>query len=189
MRPNNFVLANFANRKTCLCTQHQNLALKLKMLKKYKPVPTNPEAFAKFTDEKIISILESINEKSFTFNIWKKVDIVNKGKKLKKMKMVLQTHPYLQFKDILMKEVHSFRSHVNRVYTQFKQQKNLKENLPDNNVDFLEDYRCKSQNEIQSAYWSPTQITIHPVVITKFEEKKRTVIRVSFSFQVNLTTT
>ena len=83
MRPKNFVLANFANRKTCLCTQHQNLALKLKMLKKYKPVPTNLEAFAKFTDEKIISILESINEKSFTFNIWKKVDIVNKGKKIK----------------------------------------------------------------------------------------------------------
>ena len=37
MRPNNFVLANFVNRKMCLCTQHQNLALKLKMLKKYKP--------------------------------------------------------------------------------------------------------------------------------------------------------
>ena len=115
MRPNNFVLANFANRKTCLCTQHQNLALKLKMLKKYKPVPTNHEAFAKFTDEKIISILGSINEKSFTFNIWKKVDTVNKGTKLK-MKMILQTHPYLQLKDILMKGVHSFCSHVNRVY-------------------------------------------------------------------------
>ena len=81
MRPNNFVLANFASRKTCLCRQHQNLALKLKMLKKYKPVPTIPEAFAKFTDGKIISILESINEKIFTFNIWKKVDIVNKDKK------------------------------------------------------------------------------------------------------------
>ena len=76
LRPNNFVLANFAIRKICLCTQHQNLALKLKMLKKYKPVPTNPEAFAKFIDEKIISILESINEKIFTFDIWKKVDIV-----------------------------------------------------------------------------------------------------------------
>ena len=49
MRPNNFVLANFANKKTCSCTQHQNLAFKLKMLKKYKPykpVPSNPKAFA-----------------------------------------------------------------------------------------------------------------------------------------------
>ena len=95
--------------------------------------------------------------------------IVSKGTKLKKMKMVLQTHPYLQFKDILMKEVHSFRSLVNRVYTQFKQQKNLKENLPDNHVyihmDFAKDYRCRSQNEIQLAFWSPTQVAIHPVVM------------------------
>ena len=85
------------------------------------------------------------------------------------MKLVSQTHPYLQFKDILIKEVHLFRSRVNRVYTQFKQQKNLKENVPDNHVyihmDFAEDYRCKSQNEIQSAYWSTTQVTIHPVVM------------------------
>ena len=83
------------------------------MLKKYKPLPTNPEAFAKFTDEKIISILESINErnnKSFTFNIWKKVDIVNTGKKLKKIKMALQTHPYLQFKDIVMQSLHTVQT-------------------------------------------------------------------------------
>ena len=188
MRPNNFVLANFANRKTCLCTQHQNLALKLKMLKKYKPVPTNPEAFAKFTDGKIISILESINENIFTFNIWKKVDIVNKGKKLKKMKIVLQTHPYLQFKDILIKEAHSFRSHVNRVYTQFKQQKNFKENFPIIMYIFIwislkitdVDHRTRfnrrtgAQPRLQFIQW---------LCIIKIEEKKRTIIRVSCSFK------
>ena len=43
------------------------------MLKKYKPVPTNPEAFAKFTDEKIISILESINEKVLLLTFGKKL--------------------------------------------------------------------------------------------------------------------
>ena len=83
------------------------------MLKKYKPVSTNAKAFAKFTDEKIISILESINErnnKSFTFNIWKKVDIVNTGKKLRKIKMALQTHPYLQFKDIVMQSLHTVQT-------------------------------------------------------------------------------
>ena len=69
----------------------------------------------------------------------------------------------------MIRDVHSFRGHVNRVYTQFKQQKFLKENLPDNHVyihmDFAEDYRCRSQEEIQSACWSPTQVTIHPVVM------------------------
>ena len=78
MRPNNFVHVNFASRKTCLCTQHQNLALKLTMLKKYKPLPTNPEAFAKFTDEKIISILESINEKSLFLTFGKKLTLLKR---------------------------------------------------------------------------------------------------------------
>ena len=102
------------------------------------------------------------------------------------MKMVLQTHPYLQLKDILMKEIHSFRSHVNRVYTQFKQQKNLKENLPDNHVyihmDFAEDYRCRSQNEIQSVYWSPTQVTIYPVVMYYKNRREKENSHQSFVF-------
>ena len=41
MRSKIFVLANFADMRTCLCTQHQNYALKLKMLRKYKIIPTN----------------------------------------------------------------------------------------------------------------------------------------------------
>ena len=69
MRPKNFVLANFANRRTCLCTQHQNFALKLKMLKKYAPVPTNPEAFVKYSDQKISSIIDDIQQKDFTYDI------------------------------------------------------------------------------------------------------------------------
>ena len=30
-------------------------------------------------------------------------------------------------------------------------------------MEFAEDYRCRSQEEIQSAYWSQTQVTIHPL--------------------------
>ena len=85
-----------------------------------------------------------------------------------------------------MKEVHSFRSHVNRVYKQFKQQNNLKENLPDNHVyihmDFAEDYRCRSQNEIQSVYWSPTQVTIYPVVMYYKNRREKENSHQSFVF-------
>ena len=55
MRPSYFVLLNFSNRKTCLCTYHQNFALMLKMLKKHINIPTRPETFIKFTDEHILS--------------------------------------------------------------------------------------------------------------------------------------
>ena len=93
----------------------------------------------------------------------------NEGKKLKKMKMDLQTHLYRQFKDILMKEVHSFRSHVNRVHTQFKQQKNLKEIFPIHRTRF--NRSTGAQPSLQFVQW---------LCIIKIEEKKRTVIRVVF---------
>ena len=86
MRPKNFVLANFANRRTCLCTQHQNYALKLKMLRKYTGIPTNPEAFVKYSDQKISSIIDNIKQQDFTYDIGKKVEVVYKGKHPKKWK-------------------------------------------------------------------------------------------------------
>ena len=48
LRPAHCALANFTNRNTCLCTQHQNIALKLKMLKQTKIFETeNPDVFIK----------------------------------------------------------------------------------------------------------------------------------------------
>lgn len=60
MRPTHYVLANFVNRRSCLCTRHQNLALKLKMLKTLdKTVQTNPDTFSKqTTDDDIKKILQ-----------------------------------------------------------------------------------------------------------------------------------
>ena len=51
---------------------------------------------------------------------------------------------------------------------QFTAQRTLKESLEQNHVyiyvDFEEDYRCSSEEDIESAYWSQTQVTIEPVV-------------------------
>ena len=85
------------------------------------------------------------------------------------MKMITRTVSHAQFKALLQKDTATFRSHISRIAKQFREQKYLEENLPPNHVyiimDFNEDYRRRSQNEIQSAYWSPTQVTIHPVVM------------------------
>ena len=91
MRPKKFLLANVANRRTCLCTQHENYALKLKILRKYTGIPTNPEVFVKYSDQKISSIMVNIKQQDFTYNIWKKVEVVYKSKTSKKMKMITQT--------------------------------------------------------------------------------------------------
>ena len=59
MQPANYVLANFVNRRSCLCTRHQNVALQLKMLKTHnKTVPVNPELFIKnFSSDEIQKLL------------------------------------------------------------------------------------------------------------------------------------
>ena len=98
MRPKNFVLANFANRGTCLCTQHENYALKLKMLRKYTGIPTNPEAFVKYSDQKISSIIDNIKQQDFRYDIWKKVEVVYKGKTSKKWKWSLKPSVILNSK-------------------------------------------------------------------------------------------
>ena len=66
------------------------------------------------------------------------------------------------------KEIAEFRLHVSRIKNQYTQLRYLKDNLPAHDViikiDFAEDYRCRSQQEVQSTYWSPEQVTIHPLV-------------------------
>ena len=87
MRPKNFALANFANRRTSLCTQHQNCALKLKMLRKYTGIPTNPEASVKYKDQKISSIVGNIKQQDFTrMTFGKRLKLCTRAKYPKKSK-------------------------------------------------------------------------------------------------------
>ena len=61
-----------------------------------------------------------------------------------------------------------FREHGKRVLTQYKTLRSLKKNFKDGHVaihlDFAEDYRCRSQ-EVQSAYWNTSTVTLHPAVV------------------------
>ena len=159
MRPKDFVLTNFVNRRTCLSTQHQNYALKWKILRKYTDIPTNSEAFVKYSDQKISSIIDNIKQQDFTYGIWKKVEVVYKGKTSRKMKIITQIISQAQFKALLKKDTMTFRSHIGRIAAQFREQKYFKENISLNHVyihmDFAEDYSWRFQNEIQSTYCSP----------------------------------
>ena len=39
-------------------------------------------------------------------------------------------------------------------------------------MDFAEDYKCHSQNEMESAYWNATQVTLHPTVVHVLQRRK-----------------
>ena len=163
------------------------------MLRKYTGIPTNPEAFVKCSDQKISSIIDNIKQQNFTYDISKKVELVYKGKtsKKEKMKMITQTTSHTQFKALLQKDAATFCSHIRRIAVQFREQRYLKEDPPPNHVyihmDFAEDYRCRLQNEIQSAYWSPTQVTIHPVVMYYKTQNSEESSHKSFVFISNAT--
>ncbi len=163
LRPNYIQLSSFLRRSVCLCTKHQNFALKLQALKREGIVETtNPDAFIKNHP----NIEKSVLPEKITFSKWKKVTI--EGQK-KKMKIVSEELGKDDFHKLWENEVTAFRRHSSIMKTQFLQGRILKENLPLHEIiihmDFAENYSCKSAEEIQSAYWNSSQVTLHPMVV------------------------
>ena len=155
-------------------------ALKLKSLHNSKVVSTcNPDSFIRVltTEEQIKGALQSIQGNSVTYKVWKRVKInfekkTNDGKVSsfvkERMKIVQETKTKENFIEDFLIEIKEFPDHVKRIQTQYRALKNLKENLTADEaiiqMDFAENYECQTQEEIQSAYWDKTAITLHPVV-------------------------
>lgn len=161
-RPKYILPTTFLSRNTCLCTKHQNFVFKLKMLKKEGiEVSTNPEEYVRKNVAVDTSKLPEV-----TFSLWKRVQLEN-GKK--KMKIVQETMKSVDFSKIWEKEENEFKEHVFKIKTQYSQLRQLKENLPEKEIllhmDFAENYSCKTADEIQSAYWNQSQVTLHPIVV------------------------
>lgn len=169
IRPARIRLTSMITRDTCLCTKHQNMSLTLKSLKSVNiECSINGE---KMIDQKERLIQEA--EKALSSDIavgqWKRVETEVKGQKKSVMKVVNITMKPDEFMSHLKTQIEDFDQHVIRIKTQYSEMKNLKENLPDNHciihMDFSENYSCKSVQEIQSAYWNQTAVTLHPVVV------------------------
>ena len=73
MRPPTYLLVNFTTRNACLCTRHQNVALKLKSLQALKIVEThNPDALIKSnSDTDIDNKMEHIAYGKIAYSAWK----------------------------------------------------------------------------------------------------------------------
>jgi hypothetical protein len=92
------------------------------------------------------------------FSQWKKIEVIEKEKKKYVTRIVEIEKDRQDFADFLADQTAEFKGHVNRVYKQYEEIKRLKENLPTNHLlvqmDFVENYSCKSVEEIQTAYRS-----------------------------------
>ena len=167
-RPRHLALANFVSRLSCLCQRHQNMALKLKSLKSLNITSTtNPDQFIQSTTiEQIGSSMQALSGNDVKYDQWKRVKL-DDGKL--KTKLVQETKTSEEFKEMFLKDVQDFKEHTQRVSNQFHEVKRLKENLPNGliimQMDFAENYTCRSFEEVQIAYWNSNMVTLHPVVI------------------------
>ena len=156
MRPKHVRLTRCLGRNVCLCTKHQNMALKLQALRKHGlDIPQNPETFIK-SDRRTVE--KSKIPDMIIYPKWKSVTLENKKKKMKVVNIAASRD---QFFEEWEKELAAFKVHYEIMTTQYLQTRKLKETLPENEIiihmDFAENYSCKSANEIQSAYWNTTQ--------------------------------
>jgi len=193
MKPAHILYANFSSRKTCLCTKHQNVALKIRCLRGFGiQAPKNPDIFIKeFKDNE--SVLLAIEEKcpgEIKFFNWKRVQDNEKIR----WKEIEEKSSKEEFKEIMQRELSAFRDHVDRVTTQYREMKKLRENLPDGHalvwVDFAENYSCSSVEEIQSAYWNTSMITLHTMVVyysSNHTKKLQSIVAVSDLIHHNAT--
>lgn len=168
IRPKHILTTSFITRDCCLCTKHQNMALVLKAICQIGiAVPLNPETYV--DDPPIDLVREGIDTNEFTFDEWKRVSVEDKGKIKMVMRVVHVTKTKEEFLAHLEKQTAEFSDHVSRMKVQYQQIRLLKEKLPVNHavihMDFAENYNCKSVEEIQSAYWNQTGVTLHPTVI------------------------
>ena len=121
-----------------------------------------------------IGLLQDIKNEHLAYMVWKKVPVEINSKTKEKMKIVNVKTTKEDFLALMKEEIVEFKDHAGRVKNQYNQVKQLKEILPSNHamvqMDFAEDYKCQSQDEIQSAYRNATQVTLHPTVVYYKEE-------------------
>ena len=164
LRPKHILLTSFICRNTCQCMHHQNMALKVQSIRKAGiKVGQNPESLLSRLDD-LDEILKDLPA-NVDFKVWKKVE-VEPGKM--RMKVVDQNTDAVTFREDFKIQMKAFNEHVNRVKEQYSQVRALKENLPVDEImlqmDFAENFSCRSLNEIQTAYWNQSSVTLHPIV-------------------------
>lgn len=165
LRPRHILLAKYISRNACQCLRHQNMAFKVQALRKNGvKISENPENIL-VHENNLDDLFKCIESDTVLFKIWKKVELENKQKK---MKVIEQEANITVFKDKVTQEVGEFSSHVQRLRAQFQQLKVNKETLKEHHMivqmDFAENFSCRSLDEVQTAYWNQSSVTLHPVV-------------------------
>ena len=168
-RPANVLPVAYTKRQVCLCQTHQNFALRLVPLKELRVTQSTSDFVAEYTDEEAGQKIDKLQRDVVKFRVWRQVVAVHNGKEIKRTTLLDETEDKAVFRANFLSNLVIFRKHQQRVETQNDQFMLLKEQLQPGEatiqVDFAENYVCKFQQEVSGAYYSKSQVTIHPAVI------------------------
>ena len=144
------------------------MALKVQAFRKLgMKISENPENLLLHKDGMKENLEAVCAEKEvIKYRTWKRVEQENKTKRM----MVIEEEICKEnFVENIVREFEEFTEHVYRLRAQYSQLKKNKEKLKKHEMimqmDFAENYNCRLLDEVQTAYWSLTSVTLHPLVI------------------------
>ena len=119
--------------------------------------------------EKYLSVWVSDDDRiPINYNQWERVTEKVKGKDITKLKKVAKSGPRWKLFSELCDQFGKYPLHLRNAINQYKAYKNCKENISSTEVvcvvDFAENFTCRPSAEVQSAYYSRTSVTMHPMV-------------------------
>lgn len=144
------------SRSCCLCTASVS--------EKYGiQVPLHPGSFMKQTGQ---PNLQDKLPDDVKYSQWKRIEVPEK-KKTHNVTRIVKLHAEKNlFIESFQAQLKEFESRVFRFGRQYQEIKSLKDKLPKHHfIVQMENFSCKSNEEIQSAYWNMTSVTLNPTVV------------------------
>ena len=113
-------------------------------------------------------IVEQNKGKQIKWNKWEQIAITKDGNTKKVISCVTKDTSLEEFLDEYVEDMQELPIHVFRATWQHKQMKVCIEGLANDEaclcMDYAENYQCKFQQEVQSAFFEQNQVTIHPMM-------------------------
>ena len=137
------------------------------------------------------TILQQKGESKLNWYQWQYVSMEKDGQIKRCISCVQQETSFDEFLGQVIGDLEKYTSHAFRAQWQADQMKECIKNLQDCEVvmvmDYSENYSCRYQNEVQSAFWDQVQVTIHPVMTYywKMDRAERVLVKHSIIFISN----
>lgn len=113
--------------------------------------------------------LKDVENEKISWYCWEYITILKKGKKKRVTSCLAKETSLKTFLDMYSNDLKVLPSHLFRANWQHVQMSECKKNLNQDEVmmvmDYSENYSCRYQHEVQSAFFEPAQVTIHPMMV------------------------